>query len=151
MKKSPGQFEPSPRVTLVSHSPERSEGEAKGLSREAQRCFAALSMTWLSLSVGQELSSSVEPGLMKEIYARLVITRVMHQLIAVIYTWVSCSLRNLSRIVSFLRVYSFTFMYRCITFSCFCLTAFVAAFYNRIDLIRHGNLLAKRIKLLLQH
>jgi hypothetical protein len=36
---------------------------AKGLSRWAQRCFAALSMTELDLSVDEELSSSFEPCL----------------------------------------------------------------------------------------
>ncbi len=36
---------------------------AKGLSREAQRCFAALSMTGLDLAGGEELSSSFEPCL----------------------------------------------------------------------------------------
>jgi len=39
---------------LVNHS---------GLSREAARCFAALSMTRLDLSVGEELSRSFEPCL----------------------------------------------------------------------------------------
>src|SRR6266496_5372654 len=37
--------------------------EAKGLSRSAARCFAALSMTGLDLSVDEELSSSFEPCL----------------------------------------------------------------------------------------
>src|SRR5216683_3002897 len=36
---------------------------AKGLSRSADRCFAALSMTGLDLSVGEELSSAFEPCL----------------------------------------------------------------------------------------
>jgi hypothetical protein len=37
--------------------------EAKGLSPSAARCFAALSMTGLDLSVAEELSSSFEPCL----------------------------------------------------------------------------------------
>jgi hypothetical protein len=36
---------------------------AKGLSRWAQRCFAALSMTGLDLSVEEERSRSFEPCL----------------------------------------------------------------------------------------
>jgi hypothetical protein len=38
---------------------------AKGLSRSATRCFAALSMTGLDLSVDEELSSSFEPCLIE--------------------------------------------------------------------------------------
>jgi hypothetical protein len=36
---------------------------AKGLVREAERCFAALSMTGLDLAGAEELSSSFEPCL----------------------------------------------------------------------------------------
>src|SRR5713226_2970960 len=44
--------EQSPRVTL---------SEAKGLSRSAERSFAALRMTGLDLAVAAELSSAFEP------------------------------------------------------------------------------------------
>ncbi len=37
--------------------------EAKGLSRAAARCFAALSMTGLDLAVAAELSRAFEPCL----------------------------------------------------------------------------------------
>jgi hypothetical protein len=40
---------------------------AKGLSLSAARCFAALSMTGLDLSVEEELSSAFEPCLNKKI------------------------------------------------------------------------------------
>ncbi len=40
--------------------------EAKGLSREEARSFAALRMTRLNLSVGEELSSACEPCLSKD-------------------------------------------------------------------------------------
>src|SRR6266852_4543051 len=40
-----------------------SVNSAKGLSRWAARCFAALSMTGLELSIDEELSSSFEPCL----------------------------------------------------------------------------------------
>src|SRR6266851_9061180 len=56
LKKNTWQFEQSHRVTL---------SEAKGPSRSAARCFAALSMTELDLSVDGELSSSFEPCLNK--------------------------------------------------------------------------------------
>jgi hypothetical protein len=55
VKKSPYQLEQSHRVTL---------SEAKGLSRSAERSFASLRMTGLTLSVGEELSRSFEPCLM---------------------------------------------------------------------------------------
>ncbi len=54
VKKSPWPLEQSYRVTL---------SEAKGLSRSAARCFAALSMTGLDLSVEEELSSAFQPCL----------------------------------------------------------------------------------------
>ena len=54
VKKSPSPLEPSHRVTL---------SEAKGLSRSAERSFASLRMTGLTLSVGEELSRSFEPCL----------------------------------------------------------------------------------------
>src|SRR5258706_4864168 len=44
---------------------------AKGLSRSADRCFAALSMTELDLSVSEELSSAFEPCLIHTTIARL--------------------------------------------------------------------------------
>src|SRR5258708_4056190 len=54
VKHNPRQFDSSHHVTL---------SEAKGPSRSAARCFAALSMTGLDLSLEQELSSSLEPCL----------------------------------------------------------------------------------------
>src|SRR5260221_14231973 len=54
VKKSPSPLQPSHRVTL---------SEAKGLSRSAERSFASLRMTGLTLSVGEELSRSFEPCL----------------------------------------------------------------------------------------
>src|SRR5260221_4448194 len=54
VKKSPSQLQLSHRVTL---------SEAKGLSRSAERSFASLRMTGLTLSVGEELSRSFEPCL----------------------------------------------------------------------------------------
>src|SRR5229473_7639835 len=47
---------------LNSHTVSRLRA-AKGLSRAAARCFAALSMTELDLSVDEELSRSFEPCL----------------------------------------------------------------------------------------
>src|SRR5258706_2335002 len=61
VKKSPSQLQPSHRVTL---------SEAKGLSRSAERSFASLRMTGLTLSVGEELSRSFEPCLNKLIRMR---------------------------------------------------------------------------------
>src|SRR6266851_5832304 len=52
--------EQSPCVTLSPFASLRGNS-AKGLSRAAARCFAALSMTGLDLAVGEELSSSFEP------------------------------------------------------------------------------------------
>ncbi|SRR5258706_3916765 len=60
VKKSPYQLEQSHRVTL---------SEAKGLSRSAERSFASLRMTGLTLSVGEELSRSFEPCLISIIWS----------------------------------------------------------------------------------
>jgi len=54
LKHNPCQVEQSQTVTLSA---------AKGLSRSAARCFAALSMTGLDFSVEEELSRSFEPCL----------------------------------------------------------------------------------------
>jgi hypothetical protein len=57
--------EQSPRVTL-SPSLRSRVNSAKGLSRLAARSFAALRMTGLGLSVGEELSRSFEPCLTQQ-------------------------------------------------------------------------------------
>ena len=62
VKNNPRRFDSSHHVTLSA---------AKGLSRSAARCFAALSMTGLDLSLEQELSSSLEPCLKLMIGLRL--------------------------------------------------------------------------------
>jgi hypothetical protein len=49
-------------MCMNSHTVSRLR-EAKGLSRAAARCFAALSMTGLDLAVDQELSRAFEPCL----------------------------------------------------------------------------------------
>src|SRR5258706_6006104 len=60
VKKSPSPLQPSHRVTL---------SEAKGLSRVAERSFASLRMTGLTLSGDEELSRSFEPCLNKRIWS----------------------------------------------------------------------------------
>ncbi len=67
VKKNPWPFDESHPVTLSPFAALR-VNSAKGLSRSATRCFAALSMTGLALSMTglsleQELSSSLEPCL----------------------------------------------------------------------------------------
>ena len=62
MKNSPRQFEQSNSVTLGTFVTFR-VNFAKGLSRWAARCFVALSMIGLNLSIDEELLSSFEPRL----------------------------------------------------------------------------------------
>src|SRR5258706_14968388 len=71
VKKSPSRLQLSHRVTL---------SEAKGLSRSAERSFASLRMTGLTLSVGEELSLSFEPCLISiYLFTRLGIYRSVVQ------------------------------------------------------------------------